>query len=311
MRKRKPKPSEIEGLDVINLSEVNRILRVYRDWISQFPNVWNFTKAQANDVEFWGRAQAICRQYGLEPELILYVVYRYINSNPNDAEVRRFDPLIFRAPRLLQRSIFNFKTFLEREMNGQKDLHFLMYQQEYHPSGDVHTDLLKTAQSAAALLYYFLIFKDEERARNNQRPFTPEERDSLAYKMCDQNPFALLHNVSTPRIVALAEVNCYFLNHYGPWYQVIWQPTMPGNRNLSDIRTTCLQDPRPYFLGGNLGLCWPADPFSGQPYEKEPRPDPEPRLKLNCGVYDAKIDWYLEILANQARSRAGAPPRNS
>lgn len=312
MRKRKPRPpSEIEGLNVIDLSEVNRILQVYRLWTSNFENVWNFTKKQAEQLEFWGRAQAMCRQVGMEPELLLYVVYRYVNANPSDAEVRMFDPLLFRAPRLMERSILNFKTMLERELWGQRDLHFLMYQQEYTPSPDVHRDLLKVAQSGAALLFYYLQFKDEERSRAGMRPFPPEERDALAYKMCDRNPFALLCNVTTPRMLSLAEVNCYFANQQAPWYQIIWQTKLPGGRNLTDIRQTCLQDPRPYFLGGNLGLSWPADPLSGAPYEKEPKPDNEPRLKLNVGVYDAKIDWYLELLANRARTGAGAPPRNS
>jgi hypothetical protein len=308
MKKRKPKVSETEGYGVIELSELERILSIYRLWSSLYPHTWNFQKSEANKPEFWARAQTMCREFGLAPELLLYVVHHYINACVLDAEVRRFDPMLFRAPRLMQRSVFNFKVHLERELTGQRDLHYLMYGNEYIPSRGVHEDLMKVAQMGPALLFYFMQFKELERTYEKRPPLTPEESDQIAYEFCDRNPFALLFVAKTPRLVALAEVNCFYLNQRCPWHQTVWEGRMPGNRNLTDLRTTCLADPRPYWYGGNLGETWPDEPFTGRPYEKNPVGDSEPRLKLTVAVYDSKLDSYLQITANQARTRAGAPP---
>ena len=308
MRKKKPKPDETAGYGVIELSELDRILGIYRLWSSLYPHTWNFQKSEANKPEFWARAQTMCREFGLAPELLLYVVHHYLNTSTLDAEVRRFDPMIFRAPRLLQRSVFNFKTHLERELSGQRDLHYLMYGSEYVPSRGVHEDLMKFAQMGPALLFYLLQFKDLERAYDKHPPLSMEERDLVAYNHCDRNPFALLFVAATPRMVALAEVNCFYLNQRCPWHQLVWDGRLPGNRNLTDLRTTCLADPRPYWRDGNIGETWPDNPLSGMPYEKNPQRDTEPRLKLSVAVYESKLDSYLEVLANQARTRAGAPP---
>ena len=308
MKKRKPTPSELDNYGAIELTEVNRVLSVYRLWTALYPHTWNFNKSEANKPEFWARAQALCREFGMAPELLLYVVHHYINACVLDAEVRRFDPMLFRAPRLMQRSVFNFKTHLERELSGQADLHYMMYGLEYVPSRGVHEDLMKTAQAGPALLYYFMQFKELERIYEKRPPLTPEEYDTIAYNHCDHNPFALLFVAKTPRLIALAEVNCFYLNQRCPWHQTVWDGRLPGTRNLTDIRTTCLQDPRPYWYGGNLGESWPDDPFDGRPYEKSPTTDTEPRLKLAVAVYDTKLDSYLAALADQGRKGAGPHP---
>jgi hypothetical protein len=309
--RRKPKPqktNELAGCAIIELSEIGRLVDSYKFWSSSFPKTWTFNKREANQPEFWFKAHTLCRQSGMDPELLIYVVHRYLNYNPHDAEVRRFDPLIFRAPRLMQRAIFNLKTRLEAEWKGQHNLHYLMYGTEYHPSPDIRTDLLKALQGASAMLYYFLKFKDLEREHLKKPPFAAEERDLVAYNNCDRNPFAMLYNVTTPRMVALAEVNCWAQGQAYPWYQTVWAGRLYGNRNLTDLRTTCLQDPRPFYLPGGLGESWPGDPLSGKPFAREMDLDPEPHLRFTAGIFDLRLDFFLEELANRARALADVLP---
>lgn len=242
-----------------------KLVRLYRTWENLYPDTLQWRKSKARQTDWWDRAAAICEEQSVPPELLMYLTYAFANFRPDDAEIP-FSANTMRSESLMYRALANFRSASQAALQHLEPLHFLAFKKEL----DLPDNTLDLSRLIAELSCQYvettLMIRKYEIKRNNV-VLPPSMEDSLAYKLCDRNPFILLRVAKTPRMRAIAAVNAFFTADRLPWHFPVWEG-IASKESLTDPNRMAGVEVSQFYEGGTLAHAWPLQcmehyPLSG------------------------------------------------
>lgn len=287
--------------DVVLRQTQHQLLNAYRNWERRYPQTLEWRKKQALELAWWDRAAAVCDRHELSADLLLYVAFAYTNCRAEDAHVP-FSANTLRAEHLLERAIANFRAVLNDGFN--RTLEPLYILEHSHPLTAPRQTLNYARLYADYVCRYLevtMTVKSYELTRTKGAEMPALINDSVAYKLCENNPFLLLRVAKTPRIRAMAAVNIFILCDREPWHVPIWEGiASPHSLSQPDEMAGC--QVREFYQDQRLCTAWPLDVLDPRPFYQLHDRNTPPSLLLSQIPWNQKTDLYLSAKLHAARS---------
>lgn len=281
--------------------------QTYNLWVRGFPNSLKWKRARAaKEDTWWDVAAAACQREGLPPALMFYIVTRFLNSRPEDAEVP-LSPTVFRSESLIIRAIANFRRRMNDDFKILEPIYILENGQKFSAPKNSLEYARTSAEFAVKYVRLSISVHSYPLIRKGQ-PVSPAVADQLAYERCDQNPFILMALAQLPKYRAIAAVNCWKYCDLQPWAACAWEGiASPYSFSLLDQLAGCAVEH--YYEDRTPVWAWPPRPAGDEIIYQVTDEPPQPSLMLSRFRACAKTDLYLTMRLEAARKGGTAPPQ--
>lgn len=247
---------------VFNLQAMDELARLYKSWAADYPESLKWKKSKAREKPWWDLAAHLCFQHDVPPPLMFFLCYGYTNYCPDEAEIP-FSATTFRSEHIMLRALKNYRTAVSLAVRHLEPIYILEHLKELtlpHSIIDVSRLL---AELSCRYFECMLMVRDYEFRKRGGTILHDALWDSMAYQMCEQNPFLLLRVAKTEKVRALAAVNAFFLSDLQPWHRCIWEG-IASPHPLSQVELLAGTDPRSFYSDGRMRYTWPLHCITGQ-----------------------------------------------
>lgn len=280
------------------------LAQVYRMWEKRYANTLQWRKTKARDPQWWDLAAEFSRKEGIPPHLLMYMASAYLNTRAEDAAVP-FSANVMRSESLLYRSLANFRRRMNNAFQTMENLYILREGKELIAPKN-------TLEYARALAEYsckyfeMILYVRTYEMRKNRMKVPDIAWDVLAYSLCDKHPFLLLRVARTPKVRAIAAVNCHVLCDIMPWHSSIWEGVAhPMSLSLPDQIAGL--DVRQFYDEGQPCWCWPLTCTEDRPLFQMTDIQLYPSLYLSALPFCQKTELFLALKLEAARRGATDP----
>lgn len=278
----------------------------YQAWESRYPESLQWRKNKAKESSWWDKAAALCLDYDVPAPLMLYICFAYTNSSYHDAEVP-FSANTLRSESLMIRAIANFKAAMNDAFLKLEPVYLLKFKKPLQqPRGVIDTARL-LADLTCEYFKTSLEIKAYEFKKVSKGQTLPDPIwDTMAYKLCDRNPFILLKVAKGAKMRSVAAVNAFFTIDRLPWHYRIWEG-VAAEKSLMDPEAAAGHDVREFYANRSIQPVWPIMCLDPNPIEIIDEGIPSLMLNLLQFPLCHKTDLFLSTKLYAARSGAPNP----